>query len=385
LRFSPAKRSRSTASHAAPVLSRGCAAAFVLCSAGLILQGCALPALPRSAPTLDEVNQAKDHNRIVLAPVTPDVAASTRVPTTASFPASFLQARPIDYERFAPGDGIDVVVWERDGLQMFPPGANGGADLGSFTVGKDGVIHVPYVGSLNVAGLRPDDARQLLLRRLRGLVIATDVRLSLTDQHGSLVTVQGDVSKAGVYPMGPGMLRLSNALGVASPDQADPEQTVVTIRRDGASATVRLSDIYRDSAQDVALRPGDSIVVHSIQEYVKVLGAAGGQGRVKISKRNYTVLDAVADSRGLSDSTAYPRAVFLLRAPDRLDAAAAAAPVVYQFDMRYPDQMSLAGQFAVRDGDTVFISDAPYTQVQKVLSALSATLGTARSVSALGE
>jgi polysaccharide biosynthesis/export protein len=385
LRFSPDKRLRSTASPATPVLSRTCAAAFALCSAGLILQGCALPALPRAAPSLDEVTASEKRNQIVLTPVTPELVAASRGPSTATFPSSFIEAPPVDYETFSPGDGVDVVVWERDGLQMFPPGANGGSDLGTFTVGRDGLIHVPYVGPLSVAGLKPDDARQLLLQRLRGLVIATDVRLSSTEQHGSLVTVQGDVTRAGVFPLGVGMLRLSSALGLASPDQTDPEQTEVTIRRDGVAATVRLSDIYRDSTQDVALRAGDSVVVRAIQEYVRILGAAGTQGRVKISKRNYTVLDALTDSRGLSDSTAYPRAVFLLRAVAPTAPATTAAPLVYQFDMRRPEQVSLAGQFAVQDGDTVFVSDAPYTQVEKVLSALSATLGTARSVSALGE
>jgi polysaccharide export outer membrane protein len=320
--------------------------------------------------------------------VTPELAAATRGPDTATFPTSFLQAQPFDYETFSPGDGVDVVVWERDGLQMFPPGANGGSDLGPFTVGRDGIIHVPYVGPLSVAGLTPEDARQLLLRRLRGLVIATDVRLSSTDQHGSLVTIQGDVTKAGVYPLGQNMLRLSALLGVGSPDQpaqTAPEQTSVTIRRDGVSATVRLSDVYRDSTQDVPLLPGDSIVVRAIQDYVTVLGAAGLQGRVKITRRNYSVLDALADSKGLSDGSAYPRAVFLLRAPTSTDAAAAPSPLVYQFDMRYPDQMSLARQFAVQDGDAIFVSDAPFTQVQKALSALSATLGTANDVRSIGQ
>jgi polysaccharide biosynthesis/export protein len=332
--------------------------------------------------------QAQKQARIVLSPVTPELAAATRGPDTATFPTSFLQAQLFDYETFAPGDGVDVVVWERDGLQLFPPGANGGSDLGSFTVARDGVIHVPYVGPLSVAGLTPEDARQLLLRRLRGLVIASDVRLSSTDQHGSLVTIQGDVTKAGVYPLGQGMLRLSALLGLASPaptDLADPEQTAVTIRRDGVSATVRLSDVYRDSTQDVPLLPGDSIVVHAIQEYVTVSGAAGLQGRVRISKRNYSVLDTLSDSKGLADGLAYPRAVFLLRAPTSTDAAAAPRPLVYQFDLRYPDQMSLARQFAVHDGDAIFISDAPFTQVEKALSALSATLGTANNVRALGQ
>jgi polysaccharide export outer membrane protein len=182
------------------------------------------------------------------------------------------------------------------------------------------------------------------------------------------------------------MLRLSAALGLASPDQTDPEQTKVTLRRDGVSATVRLSDIYRDAAQDVALRSGDSVVVNAIQQYVTVIGAAGAQGRVKLTKRNYSILDAVADSRGLADSSADPRALFLIRPSIGTDGAPLyARPTVYEFDMRRPEDILLARQFAVQDSDVVFISDAPFTQVEKALSALSASLGTARNVNALAQ
>jgi polysaccharide export outer membrane protein len=194
------------------------------------------------------------------------------------------------------------------------------------------------------------------------------------------------VTKAGVYPIEQGAQRLSALLSFASPDQSNPEQTAVNVRRDGVSATVRLLDIYNDPTQDIALRPGDSIVVSSIQEYVTVIGAAGGQGRIKIARRNYSALDAVADARGLADSTADPRAFFLLRASLEGDRKAAdKLPTVYQFDLRRPDQMLLAQRFAVQDGDVVFISDAPFTQVQKALSALSASLGTVRSGSGLAQ
>jgi len=350
----------------------------VLFLAAPLLQGCELP---RSGPLMADVTQAQQQSRITLTDVTPALAAATHEPATASFPADFLQARPVDYERFAPGDGIDIVVWERDGLLVFPPNANGASDLGTFIVAKSGEIEVPYAGSLAVAGLTAEEARMLLLRRLRGIVIATDVRFTSTSS-GSMVTVQGDVTKAGVFPINPGTLRLSAALGLASPDQTAPDETLVSVRRNGESGAVRLSDIYRDPTQDIALRPGDSIVVSSVQEYVTVLGAAGGQGRVKIARRNYSVLDALADSRGLADSTADARALYLIRVHET---AADARPQIYHFDMRLPQQMLLAKQFVVQDGDAVFISDAPFTQAQKVLSSVSATLGTARSVSALGQ
>jgi polysaccharide export outer membrane protein len=348
----------------------------------MFLNACALP---RSGPLLHEVTAANKASRIVLSSATPELVAGTREPAAASFPASFLGAQPIDYERFATGDGVDVVIWERDDLQVFPPGTTGASDLGIFQVDKEGAIQIPYVGSLSLAGLTPESARLLLLRRLRGLVIASDVRLSQAGQAGRLVTIQGDVTKAGVYPMGEGLLRLSDVLALASPDQSDPEQTSVSIRRGVVEGTVRLSDVYRDKNQDVALRPGDSIVVRAIQDYVTVVGAAGLQGRVKIVKRNYSVLDVVADSHGLSDANANPHALFLLGATEPSDTGRVQAPRVYQFDMRQPDQVALASRFVVRDGEIVLISDAPFTQVEKALSALSASLGTARSVSSLSQ
>ncbi len=79
--------------------------------------------------------------------------------------------------------------------------------------------------------------------------------------------------------------------------QTNPEQLVITLRRDTEIASVRLSDIYRNQNNDILLRAGDVITAHDAREYLTVLGAAGTQGRVAISKRNYSVLDALGDSR----------------------------------------------------------------------------------------
>ena len=48
----------------------------------------------------------------------------------------------------------------------------------------------------------------------------------------------------------------------------------------------------RDRNNDILLRSGDVITAYESREFLTVLGAAGNQGRVAISKRNYSVLDA---------------------------------------------------------------------------------------------
>lgn len=48
--------------------------------------------------------------------------------------------------------------------------------------------------------------------------------------------------------------------------------------------------------------------------------------------------------------------------------------MVYQFDLTRPEQVALARDFSVREGQAIYISDAPFTQVQKVLSAFRVTM-----------
>lgn len=365
------------------LLSRGLAALLLALSCVLALQGCGLP---RSGPLWSEVDAARDENTIFLVPMTAEIARASRGYDRASFPQAFLNAQPFEYERLAPGDGVEVTIWERDGLNVFRAGENGGSNLGELVLDRFGDIYLPFAGEFRARGLTPAQLRDAIVRRLSRLVVDSDVSVRPTARRGQTVTVQGDLQKPGVYPLGQDTERLSGLLGLAAPDQTNPEQLLVTVRRTGIAGSVRLADVYRDAAADVALRPGDSVIVHNVVERLIVLGAAGVQGRVKLTKRNYSVLDALGDSRGLSDSLANPRAVFLMRRPVVADAASAeTGATVYQFDFTQPDQIALAGVFVAHDGDVILVSDAPFTQVQKLLSTFSATLGSARSISTLSE
>ena len=148
----------------------------------------------------------------------------------------------------------------------------------------------------------------------------------------------------------------------------------VTLRREGRTGTVRLADLHRNPALDIALRPGDAIVLNEVIEHVTVLGAAGIQGQVRIAEREYSATDILGQARGLSPDTADPRTVFLIRSEP-----GASTPTVYQFEMRRPETVALAGRFIVRDKDALLISNASFAQTRQILSAISQSLGTVRS------
>lgn len=342
-----------------------------LASASLIafaaVAGCAMP---RPVASLSEVRQASEDGRIQLIPVSAATVPAAPA-ATASFPADFLEFQPIDYDQLGAGDVLKVRIWESGQPTIFI--ANGG-DLGEVVVDEHGKIYLPYVGSVQVAGRTIGDVRGELSRRLKTMARNPQVDIRPGELRSKLVSVQGNAAKAGTYPIERGRTRLGELLGTVAPDLKNPEMLEVTIRRDGRTGAVRLADIHRNPALDIALKPGDAIVLNELVEHVTVLGAAGVQGQIRIAERDYSVTDVIGQARGLSSDAADPRAVFLIRSEP-----GAAVPNVYQFEMRRPETVALAGRFVVRDKDALLISNAPFAQTRQALSAISQSLGTVRS------
>lgn len=329
--------------------------------------GCAMP---RPVASLAEVRQASSAGRIHLVPVSADMVS---LPSTVSstFPGAFLEAAEVEHELLGIGDLLKVRILEAGSPTLYV--ANSG-DLGEVQIDEDGRIFLPHVGSLAAAGKTIAELRSDISGRLRTVVRNAQVDIRPGELRSKLVSVQGNVAKGGTYTIARGRTRLGALLGEAAPTLDHPEMMDVTVRRDGLSGTVRLADIHKDPSQDIALRPGDSILLTERVEHVTVLGAAGLQGQVRIAERNFSVADILGQARGLSPEAADPRAVFLIRSEP-----GQATPTVYQFEMRNPETVALASRFVVRDQDALLISNAPFAQTRQLLSSVSQTLGTARS------
>lgn len=344
-----------------------------------MLAGCALP---RSGPSASEFVQAGANSQIDLVQPTMQDAIASREALPTGFGPEWREAGATLSDRIGIGDVLAVTIFERDGLNLFPAGPDGGSRLEGLVVDGSGFVQLPYAGQVAVAGLTPNQARSAVVGRLSRVTFSPDVVVSITERRSQSVAVQGDVVKPGLVPLTPQISRLSSLLSTAAPTPANLEVATVTVRRNGQSATVRLSDLYDHPQDDISLRPGDVVIVRSATGTVNVLGAAGLQGRVRILRRNYSVLDAVSDARGLNDNLADPAAVYLMRLSD-LQGQPDGRPKVYHFDFRSPTQLAVAGSFALRDGDALMIANAPFAQSQKVLSLLSGTLNTARSTASV--
>ena len=335
----------------------------------LLTAGCA--GMPNAVSSLSDVQTSSEQGQIQLVPVT---AESVPPPpaASASFPAELTSSQEVDYERLGPGDRLSIRVWESGEATVF---AGDAGNIGEVTIDEAGRLYIPYVGTLRAAGMTLAQVRDAAIRKLRTVVLNPQVDIRAVERRSMLVSVQGDVAKTGTFAIDRGRTRLGALLAEVAPSQKNPEMLNVTVRRGGSTGTVRLADIYRNPALDIALRPEDSIIVNEVVENVTVLGSAGVQGQVRIPKRNFSVMDAIGQARGLSEDTADPRAVFLLRAN-----AQGGPPLVYHFDMRKPETVAFASRFVVRDNDAVLISSAPFTQTRRMLSAFAQSLSPVRSV-----
>ena len=150
-------------------------------------------------------------------------------------------------------------------------------------------------------------------------------------------------------------------------------------------------DLYDNPDLDIALRGGDRILVEEDTRSFTAMGATGGQARVPFSSQNLSALEGLAQVGGLQSSRADATGIFVFRNEPaeiansvlgRSDLVGAQR-LIYVLDLTQPNGMFRARDFVIRDGDTIYVTEAPYAQFTKIISALAAPLTTAGSISSL--
>ncbi len=95
-----------------------------------------------------------------------------------------------------------------------------------------------------------------------------------------------------------------------------------------------------------------------------------------------SVIDALAQVGGLSSVAADPTGIFVFRnEPEEIAQQLVGDPqligtqrMIYVLDLTQPNGVFMARDFAIRDGDTVYVTEAPFVQFNKAISAATVTL-----------
>lgn len=350
--------------------------------------------LPRVGPTKREIFEGSVQRKgdAFIVSVNDRVTQATAVVPALGFTEDFKNAGIIGSDTIRPGDTLGITVWENVDdplLGSSGPGGAGAATLEEIQVDGAGFIFIPYAGRIRAAGNTPEAIRRIITRKLEDQTPDPQVEVRRVAGDGATVSLVGAVGGQGVYPIERPTRTLTTMLANAGGISIQPEIAQVTVIRGDKRSKVWLQDLYQNPKLDIALRGGDRILVEEDTRRFTALGATGGQTQVQFDSQTLSAVEALARVGGLSASSADPTGVFIFR-NEPADIANAVLGrndlqgpqrMVYVLDLTQPNGMFLARDFAIRDGDTLYATEAPFTQWNKTISAITGTLGSVGTVS----
>ncbi|WP_298562614.1 polysaccharide biosynthesis/export family protein [uncultured Aliiroseovarius sp.] len=350
--------------------------------------------LPRTGPTKQELYSGSVEKKgdAHIVAVTDHVTRVTAVVPPLGFGPDFQNRSLVGSDTIRAGDTLTISIWENveDGILTT---AGAPAALEHVQVDGEGYIFIPYAGRVKAAGNSPEAIRRVITRKLAEQTPDPQVTVRRIAGDGATVSVTGSVSGQGVYPIERPTRTLNAMLARAGGVSIEPEIAKVKVIRGSKVGEIWFQDLFENPKMDIALRGGDRILVEADPRTFTALGATGTQRRVGFESQTLSAVEAIAQVGGLSGAAADPKGVFVLRdesaevANSVLGRTDLSAPqrMIYVLDLTGTNGLFLARDFGIRDGDTVYITDAPYTQWTKVLSALTGSLSTAGSIAALNQ
>lgn len=375
-------------------LTRGVAAAMCLGT----LTACA--SLGGAGPSTGAIREAQQDGKtyadgaIQVLPLGAEVVSGLNTyERKASFAELFGDAG-VSATVIAPGDQIDIAIWEAPPAVLFgsspSDGQPIGGELASNTpiprqqVDEDGMISIPFVGRIKVLGMRPEQVEAIIVSRLRRQANDPQAVVRLVQNETRTATILGAVGASRQISLSARGERLLDAIALAGGTREPIEQSTVQLARGTARALMPLEQVIGDPVQNVRLRPGDVVTVQHQPFSFVALGAVARNAEVPFEGGGITLAEALGRAGGLNDRRADVKGVFVFRLEDRAalpmlagsDVRATSdgrVPVVYTLRMTDAASLFVMQDFRMRDGDVLYISTAPGVELERFLQTISST------------
>jgi polysaccharide biosynthesis/export protein len=237
------------------------------------------------------------------------------------------QEKSTEY-RLGNGDGIRINVFQNPDLTL------------ETRVSENGAITFPLIGTVSIGGMTIPSAEQAIAKALQegGFIKQPQVSILLLKNLGNQVSVLGQVSRPGRFPLETFNTKLSEMLAIAGGiGPTGAEVVIVTGIRDGATfrKEVDVAGMFLNNnfENDFVVSGGDVIYVPK-QPMFYVYGQVQRPGSFRV-ERNMTVRQALAQSGGTTargterDINIYRRGADGKRFSVKLDAPVLPDDVLY--------------------------------------------------------
>jgi len=347
--------------------------------------------LPRSGPNKSEIysGSVMEQGDAFILIVDDRINRIAAVAPALGFSSGFANAAVLGSDTIRAGDVLGLTIWENvdDGL-LVPQGQNATV-LEEVQVDGSGFIFVPYAGRVKAAGNSPEAIRRIISEKLSEQTPDPQVQVRRLAGDGATVSIVGAVGAQGVYPIERPTRTLSAMLAAAGGVAIQPEIAQVTVVRGGHTGSIWFQDLYSHPGHDIALRADDRIIVKQDTRSFTALGATGTQDPVTFESQTLSAIEAIAQVGGLQSSLADPTGVFVFRnEPEEIarqllgrNDITGTQRVIYVLDLTKPNGMFMARDFAIRDEDTVYVTEAPFSQFNKSIAAATGSLSAVNGLS----
>ncbi|WP_377298492.1 polysaccharide biosynthesis/export family protein [Rhizobium sp. SGZ-381] len=293
------------------------------------------------------------------------------------------------------GDVVQVSVFEAQAGGLFIP-ADAGARPGNYitlpsqTVDRQGNLSVPYAGSVRAAGKTVSDLQIEIASRLANRAIEPQVVVSVSQSHSMEAAVLGDVNSPKKITLSPSGERILDVISEAGGLSAAAAETTITLQRRGKQATAAYNTLARNSAENIYVQPGDTIIVRRDKRTYLAFGVTGLSGSFDFEDSDLTLGDALAKAGGLLDDKAEPRAVLLYRNESKSFLAnlgvdtsrfkSETVPVIFRANLRDPSGFFAVQKFPMQNKDVLYVSTSDAVELTKFLTILNSATSSVNNV-----
>ena len=360
------------------------------------LGGCS--GLPSEGPSAAQIERQSDEHEYVIVDVDAHVVRTLAELNPYGLSRRFTKTNAAHRRNVVGvGDVLSVSIWEADKGGLFSSEDGNHTDFDSVVVDTKGRISLPYAGAIKVAGMTTNTIQASIIKRLEGKTIEPQVIVNVQKDTNNAITLSGDVSSPGRYPLALRGDRLIDVIAKAGGTKFPARETYVTFIRGDVQAVQLLSTVMETSAENIYVARGDQIyLTHDPKRYT-ALGAVTKPGIYTFESARVTVLEAVASAGGLLDQRADSTGLFVFRfeRPETLDkmhidhsravrGAGGSIPVIYRINMQHAKSYFYAQSFILQNRDSVFVANADTAQLEKLLRLINLGLTPAAALSRYG-